>query len=127
MKEKAHKKAGLFNPEKAKEVHHIFPKSLAQKYHLPTHLIENDNNAIALERDFHAFIHGVRLSTEQLAEVLEDEMTEFDYQHDDEEIEWTGFDEDDYIFFAVALLGINEAYFDEDRVYQKQRKPKRHR
>jgi hypothetical protein len=60
MKIKAHKKAELFNPEKAKNIHHIVPKSLAQKYNLPPDKIRSEDNAIALER-FPQFIHGVRL------------------------------------------------------------------
>lgn len=124
MKIKAHKKAELFNPHKSKDVHHIVSKYTANKYGLPTMLVRNDDNAIALEKDFHSWIHGNRLSTEQLAEVLEDEMTEWDYQHSDEEIEWKGFDEDDYIFLAVAYLGIAQEYFNENRVYQRKRKSK---
>jgi hypothetical protein len=34
MKIKAHKRAELFNPQEPKDVHHIFPKSLAKKYNL---------------------------------------------------------------------------------------------
>lgn len=109
MKAKAHKKAELFNPDKSKDVHHIFPKSLANKYNIPTHLIRRDENAIALERDFHDWIHGKRFTSE------------------DEEIEWKGFDEDDYIFLAVAYLGIAQEYFDEKRVYQRPRKSKQKR
>jgi hypothetical protein len=41
---------------------------------------------------------------------------------DDEEIEWKGLEEEDYIFLAVAVLGIAEDYFNPLRV--KQRKPK---
>lgn len=124
MKIKAHKRAELNNPQQSKDVHHIVSKFTANKYGLPTHLVKRDENAIALERDFHSWIHGNRLSTEQLAELLGDEMTEWDYQHSDCEIEWKGFDNDDYIFLAVALLGINENYFNEQRVYKKPRKPK---
>jgi hypothetical protein len=124
MKIKAHKRAELFNPKKSKDVHHIFPKSLAKKYNLPTFLVKTDDNAIALERDFHSWIHGNRLSTAQLAELLGDEMTEWDYNHSDSEIEWKGFDDDDYIFLAVAYLGIAEEYFNEQRVYKKPVKPK---
>ncbi len=127
MKIKAHKRAELFNPQEPKDVHHIFPKSLAKKYNLPTCLVKTDDNAIALEKDFHSWIHGNRLSTAQLAELLGDEMTEWDYQHSDFEIEWKGFDEDDYIFLAVAYLGIASEYFNEARVYQRPRKSKQKR
>jgi len=127
MKLKAHKKAELFNPEKSKDVHHIVSKFTANKYGLPTHLVKRDENAIALERDFHSWIHGNRLSEAQLAELLGDEMTEWDYNHSDSEIEWKGFEEEDYIFLAIAYLGIAEEYFNEQRVYQKKRKPKKKR
>ena len=124
MKIKAHKRAELFNPKKSKDVHHIVSKFTANKYGLPTHLVKIDENAIALEKDFHSWIHGNRLSTAQLAELLGDEMTEWDYQHSDFELEWKGFDEDDYIFLAVAYLGIAEEYFDKSRVYKRPVKPK---
>ena len=129
MKLKAHKRAELFNPKKSKDVHHIVSKFTANKYGLPTHLVKKDENAIALEKDFHSWIHGNRLTTEQLAELLGDEMTEWDYQNSDFELEWKGFDEDDYIFLAVAYLGIAQEYFDEKRVYQrpKKSKAKRHK
>ena len=129
MKSKAHKRAELFNPHKSKDVHHIVSKFTANKYNLPTCLVKKDDNAIALEKDFHSWIHGNRLSTAQLAELLGDEMTEWDYQNSDFELEWKGFDEDDYIFLAVAYLGIAQEYFDEKRVYQrpKKSKAKRHK
>ena len=127
MKAKAHKRAELFNPKKSKDVHHIVSKFTANKYGLPTHLVKIDENAIALEKDFHSWIHGNRLSTAQLAELLGDEMTEWDYQHSDFELEWKGFDEDDYIFLAVACLGIASEYFNEARVYQRPRKSKKKR
>ena len=113
MKIKAHKRAELFNPQKSKDVHHIVSKFTSNKYNLPTCLVKTDDNAIALEKDFHSWIHGNRLTTEQLAELLGDEMTEWDYEHSDCEIEWKGFTEDDYIFLAVAYLGIDEKYFQE--------------
>lgn len=127
MKIKAHKRAELNNPKQSKDVHHIVSKFTANKYNLPTCLVKTDDNAIALERDFHSWIHGNRLTTEQLAELLGDEMTEWDYNHSDSEIEWKGFDEDDYIFLAVAYLGIAQDYFNEQRVYKKPRKPKKRR
>jgi hypothetical protein len=127
MKLKAHKRAELFCPEKSKNVHHIVPKYTSNKYNIPTCLVRKDENAIALERDFHSWIHGNRLNTTQLAELLGDEMTELDRLIDDNEIEWKGFTEDDYIFLAVALLGIDENYFNQQRVYQKKRKPKKKR
>ena len=124
MKEKAHKRAELFNPEQSKNVHHIFPKSLANKYNIPTHLIRIDENAIALERDFHDWIHGLRLSKEQLIDIIGGDLSELEESLSDCEIEWKGFDEDDYIFLAIALLGIAEEYFDKSRVYKRPVKPK---
>ena len=124
MKLKAHKKAELFNPEKAKNVHHLCPKSLAQKYNLPPDKIRSEDNAIALETDFHNFIHGVRLPKAQLIEILGDDLSPLEKEIDDDEIEWKGFDEDDYIFLAIALLGIAEEYFDKSRVYKRPVKPK---
>jgi len=115
MKIKAHKRAELNNPKQSKDVHHIVSKFTANKYNLPTCLVKTDDNAIALERDFHSWIHGNRLTTEQLAELLGDEMTEWDYNHSDSEIEWKGFEEEDYIFLAITLLGIDEHYFSEQR------------
>lgn len=93
---------------------------------MPAFLVKTDDNAIALEKDFHSWIHGNRLTTEQLAELLGDEMTEWDYNHSDSEIEWKGFDNDDYVFLAVAYLGIALEYFDR-QTYQKPRKPKKKR
>jgi hypothetical protein len=116
MKRKAHKRAELFNSHKTKEVHHIVSKFTCNKYKLPLMLTKTDDNAIALERDLHAWIHGQRLTKEQRIEILGDDLSELEKSIDDNEIEWTGFDNDDYIFLAVALLGIREEYFNEARV-----------
>ena len=125
MKLKAHKKAELFNPEKAKNIHHICPKSLAQKYNLPPDKIRSEDNAIALETDFHNWIHGLRLPKEELIELLENDVGELDElskQIDDNEIEWKGFDEDDFKFFAIALLGMSEEDFNKPKKVKKRRK-----
>ena len=125
MKLKAHKKAELFNPEKAKNIHHICPKSLAQKYNLPPDKIRSEENAIALETDFHNWIHGLRLPKEELIELLENDVGELDElskQIDDNEIEWKGFDEDDFKFFAIALLGMSEEDFNKPKKVKKRRK-----
>jgi len=127
MKIKAHKKAQLINPQKTKDVHHIVSKYTANKYNLPTMLIRNDDNAIALEKDLHGWIHGNRLNETQLIEVLGDDLSELEKKIDDYEIEWKGFDEDDYIFLAVAFLGIASEYFNQNRVYQRPRKSKQKR
>ena len=128
MKIKAHKKAELFNPEKAKNIHHIVPKSLAQKYNLPPDKIRSEDNAIALETDFHNWIHGLRLPKEELIELLENDVGELDElskQIDDNEIEWKGFDEDDFKFFAIALLGMSEEDFSQNKVHHKKHKKKK--
>jgi len=122
MKLKAHKKAELFNPEKAKNVHHLCPKSLAQKYNLPPDKIRSEDNAIALETDFHNFIHGVRLPKTQLIEILGDDLSPLEKEIDDNEIEWKGFDEDDFKFFAIALLGMSEEDFNKPKKVKKRRK-----
>lgn len=111
IKRKAHRRARDFAPGKPKEVHHIVAKSVAKRFRLPTHLVKKDENAIALERNLHAWIHGLRLTPEQLVALLDQEISELEKQIDDEEIEWKGFDNDDYIFLAIALLGIDEKYF----------------
>ena len=125
MKLKAHKKAELFNPEKAKNVHHLCPKSLAQKYNLPPDKIRSEENAIALETDFHNFIHGVRLQKAQLIEILGDDLSPLEKEIDDDEIEWCGFDEDDFKFFAIALLGMSEEDFSQNKTYKKRKAKKR--
>ena len=122
MKIKAHKKAELFNPEKAKNIHHIVPKSLAQKYNLPPDKIRSEENAIALETDFHNWIHGVRLPKEELIELMDGDISELSKQIDDNEIEWKGFDEDDFKFFAIALLGMSEEDFNKPKKVKKRRK-----
>ena len=122
MKLKAHKKAELFNPEKAKSIHHIVPKSLAQKYNLPPDKIRSEDNAIALETDFHNWIHGVRLPKEELIELMDGDISELSKQIDDNEIEWKGFDEDDFKFFAIALLGMSEEDFNKPKKVKKRRK-----
>jgi hypothetical protein len=124
MKIKAHKRAELINPQKSKDVHHIVSKFTANKYGLPTHLVKRDENAIALERDFHAWIHGCRLTPQQIIVLLGNEISELEKQIDDREIGWEGFTEDDYIFLAVAYLGIDEKYFQEPHKL-KRKKPAR--
>jgi hypothetical protein len=110
MKRKAHKRAKKFSPKKPKEVHHIVTKSFAKHHKLPTHLVKRDLNALALERDFHAWIHGARMTREQYEKLIP-EMTELELSINDEEIEYKGFTNDDYRFLAIALLGIDERYF----------------
>ena len=126
MKAKAHKRAELHNPEKSKDVHHIFPKSLSKKYNVPTHLVRKDENAIALERDFHSWIHGDRLTREQFIRLMKDdcfqELFAVEMEISDFENEWQGLDQDDFKFFAIALLGIAEEQLSENRVYKKPRR-----
>ena len=103
MKLKAHKKAELFNPEKAKNIHHLCPKSLAKKYNLPHNKIVSPDNAIALEQDFHDAIHnGGKFFDEEI-----NEWGDID-----------AFDEDDYIFLAIALLGLSGEDFDAGNIRQ---------
>jgi len=129
MKEKAHKRAELFEPQKQKNVHHIVSKFTANKYNLPTPLVKNDNNAIALEKDFHDWIHGQRLTKAQFINLMKDDcfqkLFELEKQIDEFEVEYKGFDNDDYICLAVAYLGIAQEYFNEQRVYQRKPKAKR--
>lgn len=127
MKIKAHKRAELFNPAQSKDVHHIVSKFISNKYNLPTCLVKNDLNAIALEREFHSWLHGCRLSKQQMIRMLGNEISELEKSISDEEADWKGLVEDDYVFLATALLGIDENYFNEQRVYQKKRKPKKKR
>jgi hypothetical protein len=60
--------------------------------------------------------HGCRLSKQQMIRMLGDELSELEKQIDDEEVEWKGLVDDDYVFLAVALLGINENYFNKNRI-----------
>jgi len=85
------------NPD---STHHICPVSLARKYRLPHDKIVSRENVIALEQDFHDWIHKG-----------EDEV-------------FTGFEEDDYIFLAIALLGLSGEDFNERNIYTK---PEHHR
>lgn len=84
-------------------IHHIFPKSLAKKYNLPHNKIVSPDNAIALEQDFHDAIHnGGKFFDEEI-----NEWGDID-----------AFDEDDYIFLAIALLGLAESDFDARNIRQ---------
>jgi len=60
-----------------------------------------------------------------LIELLENDVGELDElskQIDDNEIEWKGFDEDDFKFFAIALLGMSEEDFNKPKKVKKRRK-----
>ena len=72
------------------------------------------------------WVHGGRIGINQLVELLDNAVTELEKQIDDDEIEWKGFEEEDYIFLVIAYLGIAEEYFDR-QTYQKPRKPKKRR
>lgn len=94
VKAEAQRRAKDFSPGQRKDVHHIVPKSIAKKYRLPKEVITSIENAIAIEQDtFHAWIHGKKLCRE------------------DEICDWTGFSEEDFIFLAISLLGIDPKYF----------------
>jgi hypothetical protein len=80
------------------DVHHIIPKWFARKYNLDPQVITSNDNAIALEQNtFHGWIHGKRLDRY------------------DQEVEWKGFDEEDYIFLAVNLYGFDSSLFNKRR------------
>lgn len=125
MKEKAQKRAELFNPHEKKNTHHILPKHLAKKYDLPTALVRNDLNAIALEIDLHDFLHGKHFTKDQLARIFENELSKLELEIDDDEIEWQGLEEDDFIFLAQAMLGIAQETFDKPAKIKRSRKKKR--
>gem|GEM_PF-5716781 len=60
-----------------------------------------------------------------MIELLENDVGELDElskQIDDNEIEWKGFDEDDFKFFAIALLGMSEEDFNKPKKVKKRRK-----
>jgi len=89
IKKEAHRRSKGFNNDQQKDIHHIVAKSIAKKFNLPKEIIASQTNAIALEKDsFHKDIHGGF-------------SNEF----------YKGFEEEDYIFLAIALLGIDESYF----------------
>lgn len=97
--EKQAKEIGV-NPN---SIHHICPCSLAKKYNLPHNKIVSPDNAIALEQDFHDAIHnGGKFFDEEI-----NEWGDID-----------AFDEDDYIFLAIALLGLSESDFDARNIRQ---------
>lgn len=80
------------------DVHHIIPKWFAHKYKLDPDFIKSVDNAIALEEQtFHPWIHGKRLCKY------------------DEQAEWKGFDEEDYVFLAVNLYGFSPNIFRKRR------------
>jgi len=95
VEKKAFAKAESFNPEEKKNIHHICPRSLAKKYGLSSEIITSEDNAIALEIET---FHAA------IHEV---------------------FEEADYIFLAVALLGIPESAFDEQRIVHTSRANRR--
>ena len=60
-----------------------------------------------------------------MIELLENDVGELDElskQIDENEIEWKGFDEDDFKFFAIALLGMSEEDFNKPKKVKKRRK-----
>jgi hypothetical protein len=90
--------------------HHICPRSLARKYQLPHNVIVSLDNAIALEQDFHdAIHHGGKFVDQETGEVVEIEA----------------FEEEDYIFLAIALLGLSESDFDARNIHQSKAHRKR--
>jgi len=53
---------------------------------------------------------------------MDGDISELSKQVDDDEIEWKGFDEDDFKFFAIALLGMSEEDFNKPKKVKKRRK-----
>lgn len=103
VEKKAYQKAESFSPTEKKNIHHICPCSLAKKFNLPHNKIVSPDNAIALEQDFHDAIHnGGKFFDEEI-----NEWGDID-----------AFDEDDYIFLAIALLGLAESDFDARNIRQ---------
>ena len=111
VKREAYARAEEIGVKGPKNVHHIFPRYFAKKYNLDKRIITSQDNAIALEKDtFHAWIHGRQLS------------------RIDEELDWQGFSEADYIFLAITLLGFSESDFQHEKRRKNKstkRKPKR--
>lgn len=134
MKDKAQKRAELFNPTEKKNTHHILPRHLGKKYDLPVALIRNDLNAIALEIDLHDWLHGKKFTKTQLMRILQNEYNELANELGDDgqeikdsEIEWEGLDEDDFIFLAQAILGLTDEDFNNNKSTIRIRKKKKKR
>lgn len=133
MKQKAQKRAELFNPQEKKNVHHICPKSLSKKYNLPSSKVTIDLNAIALEIDLHDWLHGKKFTKLELMRILKDEYNELDKEFDDgkeisdSELEWEGLDEDDFIFLAQAILGLADEDFKNNKATIRIKKKKKRR
>jgi len=88
------------------DIHHIVSRSTARKYNLDPERIASQENAIALEQDgIHAWIHG-----KQISQI-------------DEEMDWQGFEDADYIDLAIGLLGFKEEDF--KKIYPKRRRKKK--
>ena len=102
MKREAEKEAQEIGV-RPNSVHHIVPRSLARKYNLPHNKIVSLDNAIALEQDFHDAIHHGGKFFDQLTK---------------EWVEIDAFEEEDYIFLAVVLLGLSGEDFDEGNIRQ---------
>ena len=82
IKQKAKKKARKVGVKGKLNVHHIVPKWVAKKYNIPEREIIHPNNAIALEK-----------------------KTFHPWIHEH-------FEEQDFIYLAVAYLGIAREYFE---------------
>jgi hypothetical protein len=95
---------------KPNSIHHICPRSLAKKYNLKREFVVKEENAIALEQDFHdAIHHGGKYFDQEFKEWVEIEA----------------FNEEDYIYLAIALLGLSGEDFDERNIYQSRNNRKR--
>jgi hypothetical protein len=87
--------ASEYETELTDNIPNIETEFIAKKYNLPPEIIKSLANCIAIESDFHNWLHGARSCKA------------------DQECEWKGLTEDDLIFLAIAYLGIDPKYFEE--------------
>jgi len=84
-----------FGGRQRKDIHHIVPCSVAKKYHLDKSKITSKENAIALERN-----------------TFHKEIHKI-------------FEEDDYIFLAISLLGFEGKDFEQEYPVRSSKKKRR--
>ena len=95
VRNQARRLAKPFTKEKYIECHHLVAKEIAHKYNLRKEIITSIDNCIAIEVDLHHWLHGAR------------------FCEADRKCDWKGLEEEDYIFLAIAYLGIDPKYFEE--------------
>ena len=86
----ARDQAKEFVGDKYCHCHHIVAKEIAQKYDLDPAIVTSVFNAIVIEADYHQWIHGKH------------------YCKADDECDWKGLTEDDYLFLYSVLCTLNE-------------------